>query len=288
MSTDGRSPTRRVALITGATSGLGQATALRLARRGWHVIAHGPDEATAQATAAGLRERVSGASVDAVAADLGHMRSVHALADDALDRYPHIDALVNNAAAVFDRPGLTDDGVERTFAVNYLGHYLLTRRLLPSLNGVGVGRVVTVASEAHHGATLDLDAVVDDRGDYERFVAYQRSKLACVMFSHELARRRGTDEIIATSVAPGMLRTRLFRPRNVVEHVVMPAINLRARRPGQAAEEIVAVLTSASTAQLHGAFLVRGEPRESSPESLDEAAARELWDSSARMTGLTP
>ncbi len=277
---------RRV-LVTGSTSGIGLAAARSLAEKGCEVIVHGPDLEQADASARDIRNQLPGARVESVAADLRSQKAVHQLADTIIERFGALDVLVNNAAAVFDDRTTNGDGIELTLAVNYVAGYLLTRLLLPTLKRSEDGRIITVASEAHRNVTLDLDDLQLLDG-YERFDAYGRSKLANILFSCELSRRTKQQNVAVLTMHPGTTRTTLFRPRNSMERIAMPIINLRARSPQRGADTAVWLATDDSTPELHGLYVADRRVVESSVESTDPPTAVRLWDATAEMTGLEP
>jgi len=277
---------RRV-LVTGSTTGVGFATAEALSVAGCRVIVHGPDLTGANAAADRIRGRVPNAAVDTVAGDLTSQAEVRRLAATIESKYGTLDVLVNNAAAVFDRRSNNGDGVELTFAVNYVAVYLLTRLLLPTIERSADGRVVVVASEAHRGATLDFDDLQTIDG-YERFEAYRRSKLADLLFTYELSRRIAPEHVAVVAMHPGTVKTTLFRPRNAVERVVMPILNIKARSPRRAADTSVWLATSDETRALHGRYVCDRQVVESSDESRDPEIATRLWNATAEMTGLEP
>lgn len=274
----------RTAVVTGATSGLGLAIATGLVERGWQVVAHGPDSSSAREAAEAVGFAQTGA-VHPESADFADLDQVRALAARIRTRYGRVDALVNNAAVIHDQWTPTQDGVDRTFAVNFLGPYLLTRLLLPAVLARPGGRILIVASEAHRGTELDLERAHRPQ-DYERFASYQRSKLAALMFAYELARRTEAARVSVMSADPGMMRTGLFRPRNLAERIAMPVINLKARPPEHAASPLVDVLDRDDVSHLHGAYVRRGLPAESSSASRDLTSASLLWDWSAQQCGL--
>ena len=277
---------RRV-LVTGSTSGVGLATAEALSGAGWQVIVHGPDAERVDAAAAGIRSRVPNADVEGVAGDLSSQAAVRQMATTIEDRYGTLDVLVNNAAAVFDHWSINGDGVELTFAVNYVAVYLLTRLLLPTIGRSDDGRIVTVASEAHRSATLDFDDLQTVK-EYERFKAYGRSKLADLLFTYELSRRVKPEEIAVVAMHPRTVKTTLFRPRNLVERIVMAILKLKADSPQQGADTAVWLATSDEAHALHGSYVGNRQAIESSAESQDPETAARLWNASAKITGLEP
>jgi NAD(P)-dependent dehydrogenase (short-subunit alcohol dehydrogenase family) len=277
----------RNVLVTGSTTGIGFATAEALSAAGCRVIVHGPDLAAADAAADLIRDRTPGATVDTAFGNLGSQTAVRQLAATIEGRYETLDVLVNNAAAVFDRRSTNGDSVELTFAVNYVAVYLLTRLLLPMIERSSDGRVIVVASEAHRGANLNLDDLQMVDG-YERFEAYGRSKLADLLFTHELSRRIEPEQVAVVAMHPGTTKTTLFRPRNPVERVVMPILNIKARSPRHAADTAVWLATSDEARSLHGRYVGDRRVVEPSTESQDPEIATRLWNITAEMTGLEP
>ena len=213
--------------MTGATSGLGLATARRLAALGATVVLHGRDPARCEAAAAALAR--DGAAVDWLVADLGDQRQVRALATAAQERHARLDVLVNNAGATFPRRALTPEGVERTLAVNHLAPFLLTTLLLDLLRASAPARVVNVASVAHEHGRLDLDDLAMERG-YRPFAAYSRSKLANVLFTRELARRLEGTGVTVNAVHPGLVRTALMDRSGAVRRAGWQLIHAVYRR----------------------------------------------------------
>ncbi|HMJ77951.1 MAG TPA: oxidoreductase, partial [Iamia sp.] len=207
--------TGRVAVVTGATSGLGTVTARELAAHGAHVVLTARDERRGAATVDRLRRAGSGAadSVEARPLDLASLASVEAFARGLATDHPRVDLLVNNAGVMATPFRRTEDGFELQIGTNHLGPFALTGRLLPLLAAAPAGRVVTVASLAHQWGGIDLDDLTYERRRYVRWLAYGESKLANLLFAFELDRRlRAAGSTVASLAAhPGLARTRLGR-----------------------------------------------------------------------------
>lgn len=275
----------RTALVTGATSGVGLATAARLAGAGRAVIIHGPHReatSTARATVVSIHPEAELHEADA---DLSSQTEVRALAADIQRRFDYLDVLVSNAAAVFDQWSANGDGIERTFAVNQLAPYLLTRLLLPTLEQSGRGRIVIVASEAHRKVEWDPGRL-EPSMPYDRFDAYARSKLANLLFNAELARRLNGSSVTTNAAHPGTVRTRLFRPRNPVERIAMPIIDLKGLSPQVASDTVAWLATSPDVAGDSGGYYYQRKALEPSPAATDHQNASELWELSAELTDL--
>jgi retinol dehydrogenase-12 len=189
-------------VITGATSGVGAASAARIARRGARVVVVGRNRARAEAMTATLP-----GAAPPVIADLSTMSGIRSAADTLRSSHPRIDVLINNAGAVYMRRGETVDGHERTIALNVLAPYALARLLEPTLRAAPHPRIVNVASAAHHGAHLHFDDL-EARERYRGFSVYSRSKLALILETRALARRWRPEDLAVFSVHPGFVRSR--------------------------------------------------------------------------------
>ncbi len=200
--------TGKTVLITGATSGIGKATAMGLANMGASVVMVGRDRGRGEAAVAEIKERSGNASVDLMLADVSSQREIRRLADGFGEAYPRLDVLVNNAGVFRSERITTADGIEATFAVNHLAYFLLTNLLLERLKASAPSRIVNVASADHSNATIDFDDLQGEKG-YRGAKAYSRSKLANVLFTYELARRlRGTG-VTVNCLHPGVVGTNL-------------------------------------------------------------------------------
>src|SRR5829696_4396705 len=178
----------KVCLITGATSGIGKATAMGLANMGASVVMVGRDRGRGEAALAEIKERSANASVDLMLADLSSQEQVRRLADEFKEAHPRLDVLINNAGVIRSKRITTADGLETTFALNHLAHFLLTDLLLDVLKASAPARIVNVASGEQRNGTIDFDDLQGEEG-YKGPKAYTQSKLATVLFTYELARR---------------------------------------------------------------------------------------------------
>ncbi|MGI0132582.1 MAG: SDR family oxidoreductase [Thermoplasmata archaeon] len=197
---------RKIAVVTGATSGIGEVTARRLASQGAFVVLVGHDVGRGRAALERIRTLVPSAQLDLVTGDLAERVGVDTLAAELTQRYPRIDVLVNNAGAIYARREVTRDGVERTWALNVVAPFRLTRGLEGSLRAAGYARVVNVASDAHRGQHLDFADLEGAKG-YSGYRAYGRSKLALLVWTFELARRWSGTGVTVNAVHPGFVRT---------------------------------------------------------------------------------
>ena len=224
----------RTVLVTGASAGIGRATALSLAALGAHVAITGRDRVRTQDVADEIRA-AGGGQVDVFVADLSAQSEVRRLAGEVLQRLPRIDVLVNNVGGCWNTRHVTADGLERTFALNHLAPFLLTNLLLGRLKQSTPARVVTVSSNAQAAGRIDFEDLQAERS-YSLARAYSQSKLANVMFSYELARRLQGTSVTANALHPGLARTAFgAEDPGVVQRrlvpLMRPFMNAPARAP---------------------------------------------------------
>jgi NAD(P)-dependent dehydrogenase (short-subunit alcohol dehydrogenase family) len=276
-----------ICLITGATRGIGRITARELARRGMRVVLVGRDAARAQATAAAIAAETGNPAVEFLVADLSSQAQVRALADAYRQRHDRLHVLVNNAGAVFARRGITVDGLERTFALNHLAPFLLTNLLLPTLQASGPARIVTVASAAHSGASLDFDDLQHERGRYRSFQVYGQSKLANILFTYELAHRLQGTNVTANALHPGFVASNFGKSEGGIWGPIFTLLRPAMINVERGAETSIYLASSPDVEGVSGQYFVKCKPAHSSRQSYDEAAQHRLWEVSEQLTGLT-
>jgi NAD(P)-dependent dehydrogenase (short-subunit alcohol dehydrogenase family) len=277
----------KVCLVTGATSGLGLATARQLAALGATVIVVGRDAAKCAAVAGSLSGGSAAGAADWLVADFADQDAVRRLAAEAGMRHSRMDVLVNNAGATYPKRRLTPEGVELTLAVNHLAPFLLTTLLLERLRGSAPARIVNVSSVAHESARFDFDDPAMERG-YRPFAAYGRSKLANLWFTYELARRLEGSGVTVNAVHPGLVRTALGDHSGALRRVGWRLLHVAYRKHSLSPDEGAAAITHLATApeleDVTGRYFVGRRPAESSPASRDPAAAARLWTLSEELT----
>lgn len=272
-------------VITGATDGIGLAAAEALAVRGAKLALVARNEVKAKAAAERIMAAAQGkAEVDILSADLSSLASVRGLAAEVLARYPRIDILVNNAGAMNPERKLTAEGFEMTWAVNHLSTFLLTELLLERLKASAPSRIITTSSRAHtrpRGIPFDdLNAEMS----YSEFGRYGQTKLANVLFTRELAKRLEGSGVSAASFHPGTVATGFGRDSVGLMKVGLALARPFFRTPEKGAETLV-WLCEVPEFRSGGYYVDRVE-RAVSSAARDDAAARRLWDVSARQCGL--
>jgi NAD(P)-dependent dehydrogenase (short-subunit alcohol dehydrogenase family) len=274
----------KVCVITGATSGIGLVAAERLGAMGVRLVLVGRDKARGEAALAGLRRKIPGVAATIHYADLSRLSEMNRLGAEIAAAEPRIDVLVNNAGAMFSERSVTEDGLERTFALNHMAYFVLTERLRERLVPSAPARVVSVASAAHGGRTLDFDDLQSARG-YRGFAVYGRSKLANILFTRELARRLAGTGVIANCLHPGFVATRFGENNGILFRVGLQIARPFALTPEQGAETIVYLASSPDVAATTGAYFVKCKVARPSRAAQDDAAARRLWEESERLAG---
>jgi NAD(P)-dependent dehydrogenase (short-subunit alcohol dehydrogenase family) len=275
-------------VITGGTSGIGRSTVHQLSRMGANLVFVGRDERRGKRLAEGLRQSSSNGRVAFLKSDLSDQHQVHALAASIAEMFQTIDVLINNAGARYDCYSETADGIERTFATNHLSHFLLTHLLKDQLMKVPAARVISVGSCSHR-VVNDPSPWIFDRSNYQRNVAYAKSKLANIMFAYELARRAEGCGLTSNAVDPGIVATNFSRNNGVkswLKHLVYHGLRRELVLPSQGANTIVYLAGSSEINGITGTYFFRGNKIASSRLSQDKAAASELWTLSCGKTGL--
>ena len=273
----------KTCVITGATSGIGLAAAEALAARGASLALVGRDRSRAEAALARVRAAAPGVRAMVHYADLTRLAEVRRLGAELLATHPRIDVLVNNAGALFQQREATEDGLERTFALNHVAYFLLTQLLRERLAASAPARVVSVASRAHEGAVLDLEDLNLERG-YSGWTAYRRSKLANILFTRELARGLAGTGVTANCLHPGFVASRLGdNNRGPFGWGMRLAKRLAAISEQRGAETIVFLASDPSVAGTTGGYFANSRPATPSAAAQDDRTAARLWEISAKL-----
>jgi NAD(P)-dependent dehydrogenase (short-subunit alcohol dehydrogenase family) len=273
------------ALVTGATRGIGYATAEALARMGATVIVHGRDDTRVRGVCARLRQSAPNMSIDGVVADLDSLAGVRRLAAQVGDEHERLDILINNAGLVTRRRQLTVDGIERQLAVNHLAPFLLTGLLLDKLRSSGPARIVNVASQAHRRGQLDFDDLNWERRKYSGIGAYRASKLANILFTRELARRLDGTRVTANCLHPGVVATHIFTGMGLLGRIFGIVSKPFLLPSTKGAGPSVYLASADEVAGTSGRYFNESQAVEPSAAARDDAAARQLWTVSERLAG---
>jgi len=275
----------RICVITGATSGIGRATAIALAEMGATLVLVCRDRQRGEETLAAIAAQTGRHDASLVLGDLAAQRDVRRIATELLEGDRPLHVLINNAGVVNLQRTVTADGIESSFAVNHLAPFLLTNLLLDRLRRSAPARVVTVSSEAHRFGSLDFDDLGNERR-YRFMRVYGQTKLANILFTVELARRTAGSGVTANSAHPGAVATGLGKNNGAWARVLVALLRPFFRTPERGAATSVHLASSPAVEGVTGRYFVDCREKRPSSAAQDPDAARRLWDVSARLTGL--
>jgi NAD(P)-dependent dehydrogenase (short-subunit alcohol dehydrogenase family) len=268
----------KICLVTGATNGIGKATAQALAQMGATVVIVGRNPAKCTAVVNEIKRISGNDAVEALVADLSIMAEVRQVAVQFKAKYRQLHVLVNNAGAAFGQRQVTAEGFEKTYALNHLSCFLLTTLLLDTLKASAPARIVTVSSDAHKGAHLDFDDLQSEQGGFV-FNAYGRSKLANVVFSYELARRLSGTGVTANVLHPGLVRTGFAGNLGAIPSAAIDFLmRFVGMTPEQGAKTSVYLATSAAVENVTGKYWEKCQATPSGRAAYDEATWTQLWE----------
>lgn len=269
----------RTVVITGGTSGIGEVAALELARMGARIVLIARDETRGKATLRRLREAGPGLAHAIYYADLLRLAEMKRVAADIAKLEARIDVLINNAGALFSARRLTEDGLERTFALNHMAYFVVTSGLLERLSVSGSARIINTASGAHRGATLDFGDLQFEK-DFDGMKAYRRSKLCNILFTRELSRRLSGTTVTANCVRPGFIATRFGDQSGGLISPLFRFAKIFAKSPAKGAKTIIYLASSPIGTRVTGQYFYRCVPAEPAPAAQDDRAALVLWERS--------
>jgi NAD(P)-dependent dehydrogenase (short-subunit alcohol dehydrogenase family) len=273
----------RTCLVTGATRGIGRATAEALAKLGAAVLIHGRDSAAVGAVCRAVTRVARGGQVTGVVADFASLAAVRRMATEITAEHRKLDLLVNNAGGASLERRITRDGFEWVFGVNHLAPFLLTTLLLPTLTGNAPARVVTVASMAYRRGGLDLDDLQWQRRKYQSLPAYGASKLANVLFTLELARRLEGTGVTANCLHPGVVATHIFAGLGFFGRLFGVLARPLLLSPAAGAKTSVHLAAAPELAKVSGRFFDKCREVELDPAAKDPVIARRLWELSEQL-----
>jgi NAD(P)-dependent dehydrogenase (short-subunit alcohol dehydrogenase family) len=275
----------RVAVVTGATAGIGLYTALGLTRQGMRIVMVGRDPARTERARRLIAERSGADRIETALADFASLAAVRRLAETLLARHQRIDLLVNNAGLISPRFQLSEDGYELTFAVNHLAPFFLTNLLLHRLRNSAPARIVTVASQAHRGARLELSELTRPR-NWTPLSAYNRSKACNILFTRALARRIGAKEVTTTCLHPGVVATAIGDRAGTLARLGWRLAKPFLIGPEKGAAASLFLATVADPTPFHGAYVIGNGIAEPDTAARDDRLGERLWTESARLVGL--
>jgi NAD(P)-dependent dehydrogenase (short-subunit alcohol dehydrogenase family) len=276
----------KICLVTGATSGIGKASAQALAQKGATVVIVGRDAQNAAQVTEQIRAASGNENVYWLLADLSSQQDIRLLASEFKRKYSQLHVLLNNAGGTFKTRQLSVDGIEMTLALNHLAYFLLTNLLLNTIRASAPARIINVSSGAHSSGKIDFDNLQGERS-YSSFGPYANSKLANILFTAELARRFEGTGVTANALHPGLTSTGFGKNNpGFLMNIMGAVIPLIARSPEKGAETSIYLATSPEVQSITGKYFVDCKVVQPAPQASDLNVARKLWDVSAELVHL--
>lgn len=275
----------KLVLITGANSGIGKATAIKLATLGANVVMLCRNKEKGETARQDIIQTSGNKNIALILIDLADLSSVRKAAEEIKAKYNHIDVLINNAGGYFAERKTSKDGYECTFAMNHLGHFLLTNLLLNELKVAVNARIINLGAVIHKQGHINFDDLMTEK-NYKGFGAYSNAKLANILFTKELTRRLQDTDITVNTLHPGMVRTNFTADASRLIKFLMTLLGRFLKSPEKGADTSVYLASSKDVAGISGKYFVNRKEKKSSPESYSEEVAKKLWDVSCELTGL--
>jgi NAD(P)-dependent dehydrogenase (short-subunit alcohol dehydrogenase family) len=270
----------KVCLVTGATDGIGKVSARVLAELGAKVIIVGRNPEKSAIVLAELKSISGNENIDLLMADLAVMQEVRDLAEQVISRYDRIDVLLNNAGGYFTKHEITSDGLEMTFSLNHMSYFLLTNKLMELLKYSAPARIVNVSSDAHYGVDMEFENLNGEQ-EYKAWKAYQKSKLANVLFTYELL-EKVPEDITVNCLHPGFVATNFGHNNGgFIGPVLKIAQRISAINPEEGAETSIFLCSSPEVKGVTGKYFFKCKPKTSSQESRNKDTGKRLWQISA-------
>ena len=271
-------------MITGANSGIGKATAIGLANLGATLILVCRDQARAEKAIAEIKEKTDNDSIDLMISDLSSQKEIHNLVKEFKSRYDNLHVLINNAGVNLSKHSLTEDGIETTFAVNYLAQYMLSILFFDILKKSAPARIVNVASSVQ-AKSIDFDNLNGDK-HYSQLKAYAQSKLAVVLFTYEFARRTIGTGVSVNCLHPGYVKTNMIRNFRPFVKYFYHLVGLFMKSPKRGAKTSIYLASTPDIDGASGKYFKKRKEARSAKRSYDISLSRKLWDVSAKLTNL--
>lgn len=263
-------------LLTGATAGIGEVAAIRLAALGYDVVIVGRDERRCQSSLERMKATQGGGDLAYLVADLSSREAVVKLARSYKEKFDRLDILINNAGAVFFDDRRSVDGLEMTWALNHFGYFWLTNELIDLIRNSSPARIINVSSDAHKRSRLSLDTLIDKSNKVPYFT-YGNSKLANILFTTELARRLESDGVTVNALHPGMVATRFGTNNGIPGQIFNLVTGVFSITSEEGAKTVVYLATSPEVESVTGKYFYKEKEAKPSRVALDGDLAQQLW-----------
>ena len=278
----------KVCLITGADGGIGRETTRGLAKKGATIVMGCIDLDDARPVCDKIKQENGNTSIEMMQVDLASLNSIRAFVQHFTNTFKELHVLINNAGVYCAKREETEDGFEKTIGINYLGPFLLTNLLLPTLKQTQESRIINISSKAYFQGKCNLqDFHLKKR--YQGFKAYSASKLAIVLFTLEMATRLQDTGVTVNALHPGHVATDIWNmwPGTWYQALLFRIIRRFAKSPEEAAQTSIYLASSDGVRGVTGKYFDNKEVKETSPLSRDLKLRKDLWELSERLTGLT-
>lgn len=273
---------KKTILITGATTGIGKATAIALAKQGHHIITHGRNPARTQVALHDIPQAAGRGQVSAFTCDLSSLDSVRSFAATVNQQFPQIDLLINNAGVMTNERKLSEDGFEMMVAVNHLAHFLLTGLLLDKIKAAPQGRIINLSSAVHTQGVVNFEDMRSDK-KFSAFKVYGNSKLMNILFTRQLAAKLSDTPITVNALHPGVIGSDFARD---LPGWMSWAFKVFAKSPESGAKTSLFLATDPTGGKVTGEYFVDSKVAKSSALSKDMELAERLWAWSEDAVGL--
>ena len=276
----------KTCVITGATSGIGYGIAKGLSSKNFELIIIGRDLKKGEAAVENLRKLANHPHISYYNVDLCSQKYIRQTGEEIRKDHPKIDVLINNACVWTSRCELTDDKIEKQFAVNHLAYFLMTHLLYPNITNSPDGRIINIGSDSHKYGKINFDDLNLERS-YHGLKAYGQSKLANLLFTYELHRIKKHDNVSVYCVQPGLVKTDIgVKHTNSFHGLMWKLRRLGGMSPEQAAETAIYLATAPEAAGNSGLYWDKCRPKPSSSRSKDPNDAARLWKISEQLCGI--
>jgi NAD(P)-dependent dehydrogenase (short-subunit alcohol dehydrogenase family) len=272
----------KICVITGANSGIGKATAIGLAKMGATIVMVCRNENRGKKALEYIKEECPNGNIDLMLADLSSQDAIIRFIKDFKEKYQKLHVLINNAGLNLSKCVLTDDGIETTFAVNYLAPFLLCNLLLDTLQKSSPSRIVNVASSVV-AKEINFENLNGEK-HYRQLNAYAQSKLALILFTYELARKVEGTGVTVNCLHPGYVKTNMVKNFRKFVKYFFPFIGLFMKSPKKGAKTSIYLASSSEVEGVSGKYFKKKKEEESVKVSYDEDLAKQLWDVSVGLT----
>ena len=272
----------QVCVVTGANSGIGEETALSLAKLGATVILLCRNYERGNIALKNIISESNNKNVELMLCDLSSQNSIFDFTSKFKNKYDRLNVLINNAGILLNKRTISVDGIENTFAINHLGPFILTNSLLNLLKSSSPSRIINVSSSAHYRTNFDVDNLQGEK-KYSSFDAYCKSKLYNVLFTYELSRKLAGSNVTVNCLHPGFIPTNLFANSSFFYKAIVKILSPILIDAKSGSKTSTYLATSKDVENITGKYFVKCKPKKSSKISYDKSTSKNLWNISEKL-----